>query len=54
VKVPNAHRLVLAHAESVMPYTKALQASDRRYGRPYQFVLMEIETLESHAQSPKG
>ncbi|XP_052446016.1 uncharacterized protein LOC127987697 [Carassius gibelio] len=47
VKVPNAHRLVLAHAESVTPYTNALQALDRRYGRPYQFVLREIETLEN-------
>nr|XP_055027031.1 uncharacterized protein LOC129416689 [Misgurnus anguillicaudatus] len=46
-KVPNAHRLVLAHAESTMPYTNALQALDRRYGRPYQFVLREIETLEN-------
>lgn len=47
VKVPNAHRLVLAHAESSTPYTNALQALDRRNGRPYQFVLKEIETLEN-------
>ncbi|XP_062287006.1 uncharacterized protein LOC133992303 [Scomber scombrus] len=47
VKTPNAHRLVLAHAESSTPYTNALQALDRRYGRPYQFVLKEIETLEN-------
>ncbi|KAL1276940.1 hypothetical protein QQF64_023613 [Cirrhinus molitorella] len=47
VKVPNGHRLVLAHAESVTPYTNALQALDRRYGRPYQFVLREIEALEN-------
>ncbi|RXN16554.1 hypothetical protein ROHU_021887 [Labeo rohita] len=47
VKVPNAHRLVLAHAEAVTPYTNALKALDRRYGRPYQFVLREIEALEN-------
>lgn len=47
VKVPNGHRLVLAHAESVMPYTNALQALDRRYGRSFQFILKETETLES-------
>ncbi|KAL1275953.1 hypothetical protein QQF64_035576 [Cirrhinus molitorella] len=28
VKVPNAHRLVLAHAESLTPYTNALQAQE--------------------------
>lgn len=47
VKVPNAHRLVLAHAESITPYTNALQALYRRYGRLYRFVLREIETLEN-------
>ncbi|XDV54023.1 hypothetical protein PO909_022401 [Leuciscus waleckii] len=47
LKVPNGHRLVLAHAESVMPYTNALQALDRRYGCSFQFVLKDTETLES-------
>ncbi|XP_039539859.1 uncharacterized protein LOC120487658 [Pimephales promelas] len=46
VKVPQAHRLVLAHAESNMPYSEALKALDERYGRPYQFVLKEIEDME--------
>lgn len=47
VKTPNAHHLVLAHAESQTPYTDALHALDRRYGQPYQFVLKEIKTLEN-------
>ncbi|CAM4718193.1 unnamed protein product [Leuciscus chuanchicus] len=46
VKVPHAHRLVLAHAESNMPNSEALKALDERYGRPYQFVLKEIEDME--------
>ncbi|XP_035235202.1 uncharacterized protein LOC118206521 [Anguilla anguilla] len=46
VKVPQAHRLVLAHAESSTPYSEALKALDERYGRPYQFALKEIEDME--------
>lgn len=47
MKVPNALRWVLAYAESIIPYTNTLQALERKYGWPYQFVLREIEALEN-------
>ncbi|KAK0156172.1 hypothetical protein N1851_000542 [Merluccius polli] len=46
VKNPRAHNMVLAHAASPIPYTKALADLDARYGRPWNHALAELRALE--------
>lgn len=51
VKAPRAHSLVLAHAQSNMPYTESLEALDDRYGRPWEFIIQEIKAIEQLPQA---